>query len=265
MTTQTATRRPVALSLTPSKLRDYRLCPHQYRLKHIDRVGEHCGGSSALAFGISIHAALEVMHSPKAKIPLVATVENILRKHWHPEAYADEQESRAYFASGVVALTNYMMKAGNDAGRTIGTEVFLSRIVRLEGVHIRLGCKVDRLVLRPNGELVALDYKTSMSGKVPVEESLVADLGNYLYYALVRLCYPEHTNVVVAQLNIHTLAMAEARYDEEHRRSCKEELIELAKEMAESKFRPSPCAACAWCPVKDYCSVFGPVVDIEAL
>lgn len=266
MTKQAAARRSIMLSLTPSKLRDYRLCPHQYQLKHIDRVGGNGNWSSpALAFGISIHAALDAMYSPTAKMQPDDNVEKILRQHWCSNAYADEQESQSYFVRGVAALSNYRMKLGTIDGHTIGTEVFLSRVVRLADVHIRLGCKVDRLVLRSNGELVALDYKTNMSGKVPVEESLAADLGNYLYYALVRLCYPEHTDVVVAQLNVHTLAMAEVRYDEERRRTCKEELIELAKEISESRFKPSPSAACAWCPVRDYCSLFGPVIDIQSL
>jgi RecB family exonuclease len=205
------------------------------------------------------------MHSRNEDLHAEVPIESILRQHWRPEDYADERESQSYFATGVVALRKYLMTIGYNAGRTMGTEVFLSRVVRLGDMHIRLGCKVDRLVLRPNGELVALDYKTSISGKVPTEESLAADLGNYLYYVLVRLCYPEYQNVVVAQLNIRTLAIAEARYDEERRRARKEELVELTKEISMSNFKPSPSAACAWCPVKDYCSVFGSVADIDAV
>ena len=50
--------------------------------------------------------------------------------------------------------------------RVIASEVFLSRIIRLDGVRVRLGCKADRIELRRDGVLEVLDFKTSADGRV---------------------------------------------------------------------------------------------------
>jgi putative RecB family exonuclease len=150
-------------------------------------------------------------------------------------------------------------------GRIIGTELYLSRVIRLEDVRIRLGCKVDRLELHPDGVLEALDYKTNSNGQVPTPEFLAADLATFIYYVLVRICYPESTCVIVSQLNVLTLAKVEVDYDSTKLATHKKALVRLVRAIESGDFEPRPGGVCSWCRVRNHCPASGADVDLDSL
>jgi putative RecB family exonuclease len=252
------------LSLTPSKAREYQTCPKQYRLNLMaPRDGDNC--SPALSFGNSMHAALEQMHRYYLLHGLKFDCRELLAGHWVVGAYNDSQESSGYFERGVEALEKYAALATKAEGEVLGTELFLSRIVRLQSERVRLSCKVDRLDRRPDGHLEALDYKTNSNGLVPTQEYLAEDLGSFLYYALVRLTYPETEHVIVSQLNVLTLAKVEVEYDRVMVAAHKKSLCDIVGQIRAEAFEPRPGSACSWCRVRDSCPAFGPDVDLERL
>ena len=251
------------LSLTPSKVRDYQACPQQYVLKaSIRQIGNDA--SSALSFGNSIHSALEEIHA--LYLPSKQSVDcgQVLLRHWKADGYCDARESNLYFARGRGALQRYLDAIGPSTSETIGTELYLSRIVRLKEVRVRLGCKVDRLDLRPDGALEALDYKTNAGGHVPTPAFLANDLATFVYYVLVRISYPDSQRVVVSQLNVLTLAKVEVEYDLAKISSHKQALIEFVRAIKAGKFEPRPGSACSWCRVRDFCPAFGPDTDLDS-
>jgi putative RecB family exonuclease len=252
------------LSLTPSKVRDYQTCPQQYKLKAISRhlVSET---SPCLSFGNSIHSALEQMHRFYLPHGLKFDCRELLAGHWVVGAYNDSQESSGYFERGVEALEKYAALATKAEGEVLGTELFLSRIVRLQSERVRLSCKVDRLDRWPDGHLEALDYKTNSNGLVPTQEHLAEDLGSFLYYALVRLTYPETEHVVVSQLNVLTLAKVEVEYDRGMVAAHKKSLCDIVGQIRAEAFEPRPGSTCSWCRIRDSCPAFGPDVDLERL
>lgn len=154
---------------------------------------------------------------------------------------------------------------GKASGRILGTEVFLSRIVRLDKTRVRLGCKVDRLELHSDGILEVLDYKTSLLGRVPTEESLSVDLPTFVYYVLARVVYPEHRRVIVSQLNVLTLAKVEVEYNPLLLTLNKRALIDLVHEIENGNFEPRPTIVCAWYLVKEFCPIFGGETDLGEL
>ena len=252
------------LSLTPSKAREFQTCPRQYRLSLMaSRGGDNC--SPALSFGNSIHAALEQMHRYYLLHGLKFDCRELLAGHWKVGAYNDSQESSGYFERGVEALEKYAALATKAEGEVLGTELFLSRIVRLQSERVRLSCKVDRLDRRPDGRLEALDYKTNRNGLVPTQEHLAEDLGSFLYYALVRLTYPETEHVVVSQLNVLTLAKVEVEYDRVMVAAHKKSLCDIVRQIRAEAFEPRPGSACSWCRVREFCPAFGPDSDLEEL
>ncbi len=94
------------LSLTPTKLRDFLTCPRQYKLRHVDRVCADLN-PAPLAFGRSLHAALEEFHKvDRGGMP--ADPDQLLKRHWEAGAYADEHESEAHFVKGRDALQRYL-------------------------------------------------------------------------------------------------------------------------------------------------------------
>lgn len=250
------------LSLTPTKLRDYLVCPQLYKLRHIDRV-EAGTTSAALAFGRSMHAALEELH--KFEVDSLPAPEHLLGRYWDVGGYADNNESEVYFTRGCDALRRYMNTQLASTGRLLGTEVFMSYVVNMKGLRVKLGCKADRMAIDECGVLEVLDYKTNASGRLPTAESLTKDLPTFLYYILTRICYPEHKAVRVSQLNVLTLAKVEVEYDEAQITTNKKSFIAYARAFATSAFEPVPSEACAWCSVQDRCPALTKEVDFDSL
>jgi RecB family exonuclease len=212
-----------------------------------------------------MHAALEEIYKPSSTVGPPVDVEQILRRHWSADGYLDRKEAETYFIRGLEALRKYV-KVTDPADRiTIGTEVFISRVVRLDGTRVRLGCKIDRVEQRPDNVLDLLDYKTCASGKVPTKESLTTDLPTFIYYLLARIIYPSHPHIVVSQLNLLTLARVEVAYQDTDLAANKRALIDLVHEIETVHFAPRPSSACAWCPIRDTCPAFNSEVDLDDL
>lgn len=260
---RTSNREPQMLSLTPTKLRDFLTCPQQYKLRHVDKVCVYIN-SAPLAFGRSLHAALEELHGANnGRKP--SDPDRLLRRHWEAGAYADERESEAHFVKGRDALRRYLDSPLASVGRVLGTEVFMARVVNVRGLQIRLGCKADRVGLRPDGVLEITDYKTNASGRLPTRESLLDDLPTFLYHVLARISYPEYEKVGITFLNLLTLARVSVAYDEGRVATNKQALLSHIRNFASGAFGPRPGEACAWCPVQDQCPTFSQEVDFDSL
>lgn len=253
------------VALTPSKIREYRTCPQQYKLRHLSRRSAPAPVSAALSFGNSLHAALEAIHNLPPDCDNYLDLTTLLRRHWRDNGYADAREADSHFARGLSALRDYTAAKQHLSGETLGVELYLSRVLRVHGVRARLGCKVDRLALHTDGALEAVDYKTYSSGQVPTGESLLGDLPTFLYYALVRVSYPERRRVIVSQLNVLTLRKVEIAYEEQDVTAHKHELARTIREIEAGMFPPRQSEACAWCSVNDRCPAFAAEVDADDL
>ncbi len=237
-----------------------------YKLRHVDRLGVDTN-LTALSFGRSLHAALEELHKTSGNNRAGPPVEadQLLKRHWEAGSYNDAQESEAYFARGCEALRRYLNMPSAFTGQTLGTEVFMSCVITLNNLRVKIGCKADRITLLSDGVLEVLDYKTNISGRLPTVESLACDLPNFLYYILARIHYPDYPSVRVALFNVLTLMKVEVEYDQAQITFNKKRLVEQIRSFASSKFIPSPSEACVWCPVQDYCPLFNKEVDLESI
>ena len=246
------------ISLTPTGLRDYLICPHLYEAKHLRRAVRFAD-SPAAAFGRSIHKVLEDLHRPADTTyspPCAAEVDALLVRHWDARCY-DPTESAAYFASARDALLRYTDAVGvGRRDETLGVEVYMRRIFASDDLRVRLGCKADRIGVRDGRTLVVEDYKTSASGKVPTRESLACDLPTFLYYVLARVTYPEYDEVVITFVNVLSLARVEIVYDTELVTLNKNRLRECFTQVATRHFAPRRCEACAWCEASGTCPLY---------
>jgi RecB family exonuclease len=240
-------------TLTPSRLREYLACPAQFKLKNLDRLGKMCQ-TPQLAFGNSIHAALQEYHSGQTQDDLNAA--DLLRRHWFVDGYASVEQASGYFDQGVGILEHYIREAEKAPPQVVGCEVFLTRAVIIRGqpdIQVRLSCKIDRLDLRHDSLLEALDYKTSADGNTPSRDSLARDISIFLYYLAARLAYPQYADIAISLLNLFSLQRVEAIYTDEERASNKAQFTNIIFDLAARRFDPQHGAHCAWCPVTDHC------------
>lgn len=251
--------------LTPSRVRDYQACALKFKLTTLDGLGpKDIEQTAPLCFGNSIHAALDTFHRPGAR-QRTADAETLLRQHWKLGGYRDAGEEAQYFQRGVQALTQYLQAKGIPEGDILRTECFLRQQVKLDGRQVELSAKADRIELLPGDVLKILDYKTHASGEIPSAGMLACDLPTFLYYTLARLAYPQYKRVMVAQLNVLTLAETAVEYTPEEVTANKQALIELIDQIERGEFEARPNGHCAWCPVRSYCPFFGPEVNLDEL
>lgn len=163
------------ISITPTKLADYLTCPLKYKLRHLEKSGA-LPSSPALAFGNTMHQALQAIHTAPNIPVTVAESTQLLKRFWDKGAYSTHEEGVEYFNKGSYSLENYCKAAAESNAETLGTEVFMSLIIDFKGTKVRLGCKADRLALHPDNVLQLIDYKTSRSGKIPTPEYLKTEL-----------------------------------------------------------------------------------------
>lgn len=252
------------LSVTPTKLNDYLTCPHKYKLKHINKIGD-ASYSGALAFGQSMHSALQDLYQSSKNLNDFVEVSELLIRYWNASAYASTEEDETYFFKGCQALKNYCNAFYCNEELTLGTEVYMSYILKIGNLQARLGCKADRICAHRNDVLEIIDYKTNGSGKVPTLESLQSDLPTFLYYALARVTYPEYKYVRISFLNVLTLAKVSVEYDSAQVTINKQNLFECLRNLASSHFTPTPSEVCAWCSFQDSCVAVNKIVDFASI
>ncbi len=252
------------LSITPTKLADYLSCPHKYKLRHVEKLN-NSSASPALAFGNSIHQALQEIHRTDDPSASLSAPERLLKRFWDPAAYLTEEENELYFNRGCRALKDYCAALGGSKEQIIDTEVFMSFIVERGDLRMRLGCKADRLSIDESGELEVLDYKTNGSGKVPTGEFLQEDLPTFLYYVLARITFPQYTKVKITFLNVLTMGRVSIRYTPEQIVKNKHGLWQQLRTLHHSSLSPRTSEACSWCQYQDNCPAFNKVIDFAAI
>ncbi len=251
------------LSITPSKLGDYITCPEKFKLRHIEKLSAFTS-SAPVAFGQAMHAALQQFHNSENSSSSMSAPQ-ILERHWDNGAYASSEENESYFSKGCRALQNYSEATAGSHIQTLGTEKFLSFIVKTPALQIRLSCKADRISLLADGTLEVVDYKTGAAGRIPTREFLLADLPTFIYYLLARASYPKHERVQVTYLNVMSLAQTSIRYTAEQVAENKRALWQVIKAINAREFDPHPSEACAWCDVQDGCKVAGRALDFASI
>ena len=253
------------LAVTPTKLTDYLICPHKFNLRHVKKSGA-LFSSPAFSFGTSMHRAIEELHKAKKPLPVsLREAQKMLERFWEKTAYATCEEERNYFDKGCQALLNYCNWVSEEASETIGTEVYMSFVIDLKDLKIRLGCKADRIALHPSQTLEIIDYKTSASGKVPTAEFLHADLATFLYYVLTKLSYPQYPQIKVTFLNVLTMGKVSVIYEAEQIEANKKALWQCLKTLAAGEFSPRASEACSWCDFQDGCPAANKVVDFSTI
>src|SRR5690625_4564461 len=183
MTTGPYTR---ALSLSPSRARDFMQCPLLYRFRTIDELPEP--PSSAALRGTLVHSVLENVFDLPAASRTVEKAQELVGPAWE-ELLASEPEAAALFQAA-----EDLEKWLTSAEKLVSTWFGLEDPQRLEpqeresyvqttvGPGLKIRGIVDRVDVAGNGAIRVVDYKT---GRSPAPRFEAETIFQMRFYALV--------------------------------------------------------------------------------
>ncbi|HLS04508.1 MAG TPA: PD-(D/E)XK nuclease family protein [Actinomycetales bacterium] len=262
-----------ALSLSPSRARDFQQCPLLYRFRVIDELPEP--PSAAALRGTLVHSVLEDIFDLPAAARTIESAQKLVGPAWDellkkdPEAaglFATPQALEEWLKSAEALVANWFELEDPQRLEPHERETFVQATV---GEKLRLRGIVDRLDVAPSGAVRVVDYKT---GRSPAPRFEAETLFQMRFYALViwrtRGVVPALLQLVfLGDGKILRLEPTEQQLIATERKILALwEAIERAARTGD--WRPTPSRLCDWCHHKPICPAFdgqAPQMPTDAL
>ncbi|MCJ7805323.1 ATP-dependent helicase [Patescibacteria group bacterium] len=176
--------------LSYSQIETFRTCPLHYKLKYIVKIPTP--PSASQSFGISIHAAIKrffdlVALGERANEKLIY---KCLEGSWVKEGYLDKIHEKKFFEKGKIYLSGFLKEGFDPENLPEAMEqMFTVPIISKDKKqYLRVGGKIDRLDVFPDGSIEIIDYKTGAS--MPKQKELENNL-QLSFYALAATSIPD--------------------------------------------------------------------------
>lgn len=251
------------LSLSPSRVADFKACPLLYRLRAIDKLSEP--PSPAAVRGSLVHSVLERLFDVPPEERTVSYAHALASTEWQrmlaaEPAVADvvgaEAADLAAWLAGAADLLDTYFRLENPtrlepAERELELEVGLDETVRVKGV-------IDRVDVAPTGQVRIVDYKT---GKAPSPLFEQRALFQLRVYALLIWRVRGRVPSVLQLIYLADGQIVRLEPDEDDLRAVERTLRALGTAITRAKesgdFRPNRSRLCEWCPHQALCPEFG--------
>jgi len=174
--------------LSFSQIETFKTCPLHYKLKYIFKVPTP--PSAAQSFGSSLHAALRDFYLAvkTGEKPTEKLIYDVLQKNWVKEGFSGKTHEKKFFEKGKLYLSGFLKQGFNPKSLpVVMEEPFTIPLSDKKGRGIRVGGKIDRVDILPDGTVEIIDYKTGAT--IPSQ----AEVDNNLqlsFYALAATNIP---------------------------------------------------------------------------
>ncbi len=232
--------------LSYSQIQTFLDCPLHYKAKYILKLPTP--PSAALSFGIAVHGSLKDIFSTPSK-----NVTAILKKNWVPEGYLNKTHEQEYFKKGEKILTHFLDHEYDPKHQPrLLEEMFTIPLTP----SLKIGGKVDRVDVLPNGQIEIIDYKT---GNVPKdrEKTTENDLQLSFYSLAATILKTDPFNKKPEDIKLTLLYLEENKRFSTTRTAtqlelAKQQIFDYADQISHSDFK---CTGkyCANCEFKILC------------
>jgi len=255
-----------------SRVSTFENCPHQYKLRYIDKVEPEIPETIELFMGKRVHETLEKLYKDKKFKKLVskATLLKFYKDNWEKE-YSDDVlvvkeglNAENYKKMGIKFIEDYYNKYKPfDQLTILGLET-QDRMTLKDGNswHVR----IDKFACDSEGNYYVCDYKTNATMKD--QEEADEDRQLAMYSIWVKDKFPDCKSV---KLVWHMLAFnkeAISERSEEQLEKLQDEVISLIRRIEtatkENNFPTKVTALCNYCGFKSQCPSFKHQIEIEA-
>jgi len=174
--------------LSFSQIETFKTCPLHYKLKYILKVPTP--PSAAQSFGSSLHATLRdfFLAVKTGEKPTEKLIYEVLEKNWVKEGFSGKTHEKKFFEKGRLYLSGFLKQGFNRQSLpVVMEEPFTIPLDDKKGKGIRVGGKIDRVDVLPDGSIEIIDYKTGAT--IPSQ----AEVDNNLqlsFYALAATNIP---------------------------------------------------------------------------
>lgn len=250
-------RSPVTVSyLSYSRIEAFRLCPLHYKLRYMLNIPTPA--TPALSFGISVHDALREFYERHAagQVMTKEVLLTLLEERWKQEGYGNRKYEQEMKKRGVQYLSEYFDHQYRPDVKIAAPEQPFTVPITVAGRTIKIGGRMDRVDLTPDGTIRIIDYKT---GKTPSKREIDANLqlSMYAIAATEITIVPFEKKLSDVELSMYFFdskieisTTRTARMLENE----KQKIMEIAQAIEASDFRCSHHPLCADCEYKLFCS-----------
>lgn len=253
----------LSLSLSPSRIADFKTCPLLYRFRAIDRLPEP--PSAAAVRGSLVHAVLERLFDSPAGERTMSRAHDLVSVEWQrmladePDVAGvvgdDPAELQSWFAGAADLLDTYFRLENPNrlepAERELLLEVGLDDTVSVKGI-------IDRVDVAPTGQVRIVDYKT---GKAPAPIFEQRALFQLRVYALLMWRARGRLPSMLQLIYLADGQIVRLEPDEDDLRALERTLRALAVAISRAResgdFRASKSRLCEWCPHQSICPQWG--------
>ena len=241
-----------------SRLSTYENCPHQYKLRYIDRIKPEDKTEGIEAFmGSRVHDVLEMLHK-ELILTKLNSIDDLLKfyhaewdRNWHENIVIVKKgfTSSHYRESGEKAIRSYYERYNPfDQSKTLATEKLISFKI---GDYTLQGY-IDRLSYKGNGRYEIHDYKTS--GYLQEQEKFDDERQLALYQIGIREKFRDAQDItLIWHYLLFDREIVSIRSDADLK-DLKKEIVSLIKTIeSDTKFQPHETGLCDWCEFPDYC------------
>jgi len=243
--------------LSYSQIETFRLCPLHYKLRYLLNIPTPT--SASLSFGVSMHNALHDFYERHATGETVtkSMLLELLEKRWQKAGYENVRYESEMKKRGEGYLSDYFDKEFHKTTVIAALEQPFTIPVSYEGHTIKIGGKIDRVDILPDGRLEIIDYKT---GRMPSKREVDANL-QLSMYALAVSQIPaipfgkQPSDITLSLYFFDTQTKMSTTRSAEQLEKEKATIIDIAKQIEMSDFKCSGNQLCADCEYKLFCGL----------
>lgn len=249
-------------TISVSQVGTYLLCPLKYRFQYVDRI-ERPFRAAALAFGASIHAAIEWFHRERiaGNTPDLKSVQSMFAADWYaqnlePLVFKERESKEGLADLGETLLALYVERAEREPPPLSVEEPFevdLHDPVTGEVLDVRLRGRFDLL---EQGETL-VDAKTA--ARTPESRGLERHVqlsGYSLAFYLLRNSIPKLRLDVLLKTKVPRIERMETARSVEDLAWTAHLLSFVARSIASGHFYPNPGWQCGECEYFAHCTAW---------
>ncbi len=235
-----------------TQLDTFKSCPLRYKYQYVIKIPTSL--NTAASFGQSIHKTLQIFYKnfKENKDISLKDLISYLKICWIPIGYSSRSYENKMKKEGEEILKNYYENFHNNNLFVLDLE----KNFKIKIGNIFINGIIDRVDYVDKNTIEVIDYKT---GKLPDKKDIDKNLQMAIYAIASTdkgLYDKKLNNILLTLYYLQENKKISVLKNDEDITKAKEEILNITKEINESKFLPKKSIKCDFCPYKINCEAW---------